>query len=151
MSGIGISKGATIGFGCPLSGVPPWPTVLEDKMGFGDSEVTQGFDSGFATSVIENILDNKAGYAEGPERALLSALLFDGVQSCVSFLIAQSEEERARYREAYNWVTTNDADYAFSFVCVCEALGINSEYLRLGLINATNSLLESVSKSRRNC
>jgi hypothetical protein len=120
-------------------------------MGFGDSEVTHGFESGFATSVIENIIDNKAGYADGPERALLSALLFDGVQSCVSYFIAQSAEERARYREAYNWVMTSDNDYAFSYVCVCEALGINAEYLRLGLINATNSLLESVSKARRNC
>ena len=120
-------------------------------MGFGDSAVTNGFDSGFATSVIENILDNKAGYADGPERALVSALLFDGVQSCVSYFIAQDPDERGRYREAYNWVMASDTDYAFSFICVCEALGINAEYLRLGLINATNSLLESVSKARRNC
>jgi len=120
-------------------------------MTFGDSEVTHGFSSGFATSVVENILDNKAGYADGPERALLSALLFDGVQACVSYFIATSPEERTRYREAYNWVMVSDTDYAFSFICVCEALGINHEYLRLGLINATNSLLESVSKARRNC
>lgn len=120
-------------------------------MGFGDSEVTHGFNPGFATSVIENILDNKAGYADGPERALLAALLFDGVQSCVSYFIARSAQERGRFREAYNWVMTSDNDYAFSFICVCEALGINAEYLRLGLLNATNSLLESVSKSRRNC
>jgi hypothetical protein len=135
----------------PAIGLSSVLTVLEEDMGFGDSEVTNGFESGFATSVIDNILDNKAGYADGPERALLSALLFDGVQSCVSYFIAQTEEERARYREAYNWVMTSDNDYAFSFICVCEALGIDSEYLRLGLINASNFLLESVSRSRRNC
>jgi hypothetical protein len=118
-------------------------------MTFGDSDVTNGFDLGFATSVIENISDSKAGYADGPERALLSALLFDGVQACVSYFIAKSDQERARYREAYSWVMTSETDYAFSFVSVCEALGLNAEYLRLGLINASNSLLETVSKTRK--
>jgi hypothetical protein len=119
-------------------------------MSVGDSENQVGFVNGFATSVVSELVDNKAGYADGPERALLSALLFDGVQSCISYLIAQNPGERSEYREAYNWVMENDTDYAFSFICVCEALGINAEYLRLGLINASNSLLQSVSKSRRN-
>jgi hypothetical protein len=119
-------------------------------MTFGDSETIIGFNSGFANSVLDTLIDNKSGYAHGPERALLSALLFDGVQSCISYLLADTPDERSRFREAYNWVMESDTDYAFSFICVCEALGINSEYLKLGLINATNSLLESVSKSRRN-
>jgi hypothetical protein len=119
-------------------------------MSVGDIENQVGFINGFATSVVSELVDNKAGYAEGPERALLSALLFDGVQSCVSYLIASNPDERSEYREAYNWVMDTDTDYAFSFMCVCEALGINPEYLRLGLINASNSLLQSVSKSRRN-
>lgn len=120
-------------------------------MRFGDSEGTFGFDAGFATTVIENISDNRAGYADGPERALLSALLFDGVQSCVNYLIARSADERSRNREAYTWVMSADTDYAFSFVSACEALGINAQYLRLGIINASHALLESVSKARRSC
>ncbi len=119
-------------------------------MSVGDNDITTGFNQGFATSVVNEILDSKRGYADGPERALLSALLFDGVQSCISYFIATSPDERSEFREAYNWVMDGDNDYAFSFICVCEALGINPEYLRLGLINASNTLLQAVSKSRRN-
>lgn len=119
-------------------------------MTFGDCELRKGFETGFATSVIEELCDNHQGYAEGPERALLSALLFDGVQSFISYILAPSTDERSKYREAFQWVMNQNTDYAFSFTCVCEALGINPEYLRLGLSNATNSLLQSVSKSRRN-
>lgn len=119
-------------------------------MTFGDFELRQGFEAGFATSVIDELYDGEAGYADGPERALLSALLFDGVQSFISYMLAPSTEERSKYREAFQWVMNRNTDYAFSFNCVCDALGVNPEYLRLGLSNATNSLLESVSKSRRN-
>lgn len=119
-------------------------------MSVSDSDVSNGFASGFAHTVINDILGNSDGYADGPERALLSALLFDGVQSCISYFIATTTEAKAQFKEAYNWVMQDDNDYAFSFMCVCEALGINPEYLRLGLLNASNSLLEHVSKSRRN-
>ncbi|MFO0416895.1 MAG: hypothetical protein ACK5Y6_06365 [Pseudomonadota bacterium] len=118
-------------------------------MGIGENAITRGFDSGFATSVLEEIVEIEGGYASGPERALLSALLFDGVQSCVNYFLARSESEKARFKEGYNWVMENDTDYAFSFVCVCEALGILPDYLKLGILNASNSLLESVNRSRR--
>ena len=118
-------------------------------MSVGDFSVSKGFETGFATAVLEEIVDTKAGYAQGPERALLSALLFDGVQSFVSYILAKTPSEKSKYVEAYNWVMDKQNDYAFSFINVCEALGINPEYLKFGLANATNSLLESVSKSRR--
>jgi len=119
-------------------------------MTFGDFDLKAGFERGFATSVVSELIDPKAGYADGPERALLGALLFDGVQSFVSYMLANTEAERSKFREAYSWVMNRTSDYSFAFEPVCEALGINPEYLRLGLINATNSLLQSVSKSRRN-
>lgn len=132
-------------------GILPYSPVQEENMSVSDSsDVTLGFANGFATSVVSEFLDGTTGYASGPERALLSALLFDGVQSCISYFIATTPDQRSQFREAYNWVMENDSDYAFSFVCVCEALGINPEYLRLGLVNASQSLLQHVSKSRRN-
>ncbi len=119
-------------------------------MSIGEFEISKGFERGFATSVVQEILDNGAGYASGPERGLLSALLFDGVQSFISFILAETPTEKARYSEAYSWVMDNGNESVFSFVNTCEALGINPEYLRLGLINASSSLLATVSKSRRN-
>jgi len=41
-------------------------------------------------------------------------------------------------------------EYAFSFNNVCEALGLNPDWLRFGLANASTSLLFEASKSRRN-
>jgi len=120
-------------------------------MTIGEFELNTGLERGLSTSVLEELLDNGAGYASGPERGLLSALLFDGVQSFISYMLATSTQDRTKYAEAHNWVMEKSSEYAFSFVAVCEGLGINPDYLRLGLINASVSLLESVSKARRNC
>ena len=78
------------------------------------------------------------GFAQGPERALLSAILFDAVQ----ILLKNSEDPgsfRSPVQEALCWVTTRDSDYIFSFENVCEGLGISPDSLRLGLINAVNT------------
>jgi len=119
-------------------------------MTYGDFEVLNGSGSGFATSVIDELLDGSKGYANGPERALLSALLFDGVQAYIHYAVASTPKEKARYTEAFNWVMDTGVEYAFSFNNVCEALGLNPEYLRFGLANASTSLLTEAGKSRRN-
>lgn len=119
-------------------------------MNSGDFDSAVGFDLGFATSMVEDVLDSGKGYASGPERALLSALLFDGIQSYINYTLAEGAKERSKFFEAHLWVTDRSTDYAFSFDSVCEALGVNSEYLRFGLLNATSSLLAEVGKSRRN-
>lgn len=102
------------------------------------------------TRVIEHLVDAPRGYAKGPERALLSALLFDGVQSFMNYATAKSERERSRFVEAYNWVMKKGLDYVFSFDSVCEALGVNAEFFRLGLLNAYHSNEYEWKKARRN-
>lgn len=102
------------------------------------------------TSIVEAIVDNSLGYATGPERALMSALLFDGVQSYMNHICSTESADRSKNREAYLWVHNRDNDYVFSFENVCEALGIDPEYLRLGIANACNSLSFEWKRSRRN-
>jgi hypothetical protein len=116
------------------------------------SEFGAGFDyqNCAETLIIENLVDNERGYARGPERALMSALLFDGVQSYMNYFGAESESARAKYKEAYNWVHSNENEYIFSFVNVCEAVGIDANYLRLGLINVCCSESNTWKKTRRN-
>jgi len=87
------------------------------------------------TVIVDQAYDNSKGYASGPERELMSALLFDGVQA---YMTCQSKHED-RYKEAVNWVHTKCKDYVFSFENVCEALGLDPEYLRYGLLNAAGS------------
>ena len=101
------------------------------------------------TFIAEQLVDSEGGYARGPERALLAALLFDGVQAFLNYVAASSEGVKAKYREAYNWITRRGDDYIFDFESVCEALGIDSNYLRLGLINTCVSGLQNRRKNRR--
>ncbi len=104
----------------------------------------------FQTDVAEHLVDCDAGYARGPERALLIALLFDGIQSFINYATCSNEVASKQYREAYLWVMSEDREYPFSFESVCEAVGINPAYLRLGLINVYNSNAAGIKKHRRN-
>jgi len=101
------------------------------------------------TFIVDEILESERGYARGPERALLSALLFDGIQSYMSYACAHSSACKERYREAYSWVHSPGTEYVFSFESVCDALGIEPEYLRLGLANACNSQTFEWKRQRR--
>ncbi len=95
-----------------------------------------------ATSATTILIEESGagnGYAQGPVRALMSALLFDGIQAYINFKLADSAAKRARYREAVNWIKNGSTKYIFSFNCVCEALGIDAEYLRFGLANVAVS------------
>ena len=81
----------------------------------------------------------------GGERRLMAALLSDGIEayiahltsprvSTVSVAAGSSAFGGARGRcDAQEWVDTVDESYVFSFDNVCESLGINPHYLRLGL------------------
>lgn len=83
------------------------------------------------------------------EHALLSALLFDGIQSFINYMCAESEEEKKRYAESVKWIHSDQTDYVFSFTNVCHCLGIDPNYLRCGLINAANSQAYEWHKIRR--
>ena len=104
---------------------------------------------GGVTRFVSDIVDGTEGYAKGPERALLSALLFDGVQAYLSYMMTESARTVDANKEAFFWVNDQNKDYVFSFDCVCEALGINPEYLRLGLINVCNSNRDEWKRGRR--
>ena len=77
------------------------------------------------------------GYASGPVRALMSAVLFDGVQSYMSYLFKDGKSSKSEHKEALNWINDSTAgkDYIFSFNSVCEGLGIDPGCLREALID----------------
>ena len=62
---------------------------------------------------------------------------------------ATTEAVRSHYREAFNWINRRSEDYIFDFESVCEALGIDADYLRLGLINACLCTMGERKRSRR--
>ena len=119
-------------------------------MSIPEFQNTNGLGANLPTTLVDELLETAGGYARGPERSLLGALLFDGIQAYISYALAQKPGEKARYVEAFNWVMDCKAEEPFSFNGVCEALGVSAEYLRIGLANASTSLLHEVGKARRN-
>jgi hypothetical protein len=118
-------------------------------MAFAESVAFES--SRVGTVLLEDWVDSESGPAQGPERALMSALLFDGVITCLNYAGCTSASGQRRFRETFAWVSSADTEYVFSFHNVCECLGINPDGLRLGLINACNSkVAASRKKSRRN-
>lgn len=101
------------------------------------------------TLMVDEMYGSDRGYARGPERSLLEALLFDGMQGCLGYTLATSKRAKRRYIEAYRWIFENKGDYVFGFENVCEALGIDANYIRYGIVNASSSVLTEAKKSRR--
>ena len=118
-------------------------------MRWGDNAAYQLAELGAGSSFVDEFADGKRGYARGPERALLAALLFDGVQLYLQYVHATSTAQKAKYREAETWITMHDSEYVFSFDNCCEALGINPETFRIGLLSAYSAPREDWKRARR--
>jgi hypothetical protein len=100
------------------------------------------------TTISQYDFDSERGFAQGPERALMSALLFDGVQAYLAYFL-DKKGKTSDSCEAAHWVHDNKSEYIFSFNSVCEGLGIDPNYLRYGLINAVNSAESTWKRARR--
>lgn len=78
----------------------------------------------------------RASEPSQPERRLLLAVLSDAI---VLFQTRASAVDRARRRdfeEARRWILSDDRIWPYSFVNVCETLGIACEPLRRALVDA---------------
>jgi hypothetical protein len=66
-----------------------------------------------------------------PERRLMLAVLCDAI---ICFQKGKSSNPRDRaYGEAKEWLFNDGLDWAFSFGRICDALGLDPDYLRRGL------------------
>lgn len=64
-----------------------------------------------------------------PETALMYAVLEDAFL-CLDKRFETDEQFLLRAREAEDWFCSEDARWLFSFVSVCDALGLDGEYIR---------------------
>lgn len=82
--------------------------------------------------------DVPSGYARGPIRTLMMAVLIDGV---CAYLSKESKhyQLRGRHKEAVNWINSSDDSYVFSYNSVCDALGINPHFMRKQINRLRNS------------
>ena len=68
-----------------------------------------------------------------PEKALLLAVLEDGVRTFQDNMFAEAGKKRALLDEAREWLFTDTAEHVFSFNSVCSSLGLDPGYVRRGL------------------
>jgi hypothetical protein len=100
--------------------------VLEDRLGFlfqPDVLIpAQYFDT----------LRSKTGME--PETRLMLAVLEDAVHCFQDNVSAESDAKKKLFAEAEEWFQEKPADWVFSFENICDALGLNPEYVRRGLL-----------------
>ena len=66
--------------------------------------------------------------------ALAEGVLTQAKQDLRRFRGAPDRIGREMYRDAYSWVASNDFSWPFSFLNVCEALGLSPEVQRAELL-----------------
>ncbi|MFN8389301.1 MAG: hypothetical protein U0136_03320 [Bdellovibrionota bacterium] len=76
----------------------------------------------------------------GGERKLMAALLSDGIEAFIHQSVSQLAQKGKTKSDACEWIEAQDDSYVFSFDNVCECLGINPEYLRIGLFRYIESV-----------
>lgn len=83
---------------------------------------------------------------ERGEVALMRAVLEDAV-SC--FQRASGPNTDRMTKDAERWLFSDDAHWPFSFINICAVLGLNAEYVRLGLKRWRQNPLPGPARKRR--
>lgn len=68
-----------------------------------------------------------------PEYRLIVAVLQDAVECFQKHLFARDHKARHLFEDAADWLASNDREWPYSFVSICEVLDLNPEYVRSGL------------------
>lgn len=71
--------------------------------------------------------------AQRGEAALMRAVLEDAIQCFQKQFVRKGRRVGRLAREAEEWFAADDPRWPFSFVNICDVLGLDPEYLRLGL------------------
>jgi len=69
-----------------------------------------------------------------PERALALAVMWEAVLDLSRFRFAARRRQQRLYWEAYEWVTSNDRSWPYSFPNLCDAIGLSVEPVRMQLL-----------------
>ena len=70
---------------------------------------------------------------ETPEKRLLLAVLEEAVGTYQRYLMATDPRSRALFADVEAWFASEDSLWLYSFVAICDAIGINATYVRSGL------------------
>jgi hypothetical protein len=87
----------------------------------------------------------RRGVSFAPEKELMLAVLEDAIHTLADTRTATDGRKQRLFKETEDWFFRDDADWIFSFVALCGALGLDPDYLRKGVsrwrqLNHTASL-----------
>jgi hypothetical protein len=68
-----------------------------------------------------------------PERSLMLAVLEEAISTYRKYATAETRRGRRLFSEVETWCESDDASWPFSFVAICQELGIDAAWLRDGL------------------
>jgi hypothetical protein len=89
------------------------------------------------TKTIQSDKTAEAPASSGPHVALAKGVLTQAKKDLRRFRRAPDRVGHEMYRDAYNWVASNDFAWRYSFLNVCEALGLSPEAQRAELLADT--------------
>ena len=87
----------------------------------------------FQPDVTAAIETRSGKLVNGPERRLMVAVLEDAIHSFQKSAAARTPMEKAIFAEEEEWIFGAGEDGPFSFESICDALGLDPDYLRSGL------------------
>ena len=85
-----------------------------------------------------------------PEKSLMFAVLLDAVECFQKYAFLRDEYATRLFRETDIWIFEENRVWPFSFINICEALAIDPQYLRKGLLRWKQNAMQSVSTRERN-
>ncbi len=68
------------------------------------------------------------------EEGLMLAVLEDAIEYFQEYLLAKDKKGKELFQEAEEWILEKNSEWIFSFEYICEALGLDSNYMRQGLL-----------------
>lgn len=68
-----------------------------------------------------------------PECRLLRAVLENAIDTYMKYAAATSQRGKRLFREAEEWIMQDDPTWLCSCVSICNVLGLDPDYLRMGL------------------
>jgi len=68
-----------------------------------------------------------------PECELLWAVLENGLSDYMKYATAPGRRGKRLFREAQEWIMSDDLTWLCSFLNICHVLGIDPDYVRAGL------------------
>ncbi|HEY7322608.1 MAG TPA: hypothetical protein VIE89_34015 [Candidatus Binatia bacterium] len=82
-----------------------------------------------------------------PEKKLMLAVLEDAVACFQKYILPRNSRERTLFKETEDWFRNRNDTYLFSFENICDALRLNPEYVREGLLRWKQKMITQYQKT----